>query len=85
LFYTLQHLIVDKVGYSNINRYLPGVDMTKILTRAKGYYYASIVTSLGATYHLVNENFVGVGIFLILSAALIAIGLLVNRKHKSET
>jgi len=59
--------------------------MTKILTTPKGYYYASIGTSVGATYNLVNENFVGVGIFLILSASLIAIGLLINRSKKHET
>jgi hypothetical protein len=56
--------------------------MARLLTTAKGYYYASIVTSLGATYHLVDENFIGVGVFLIFSASLIAIGLLINRKEK---
>ena len=58
--------------------------MTTLLTTAKSYYYASIIMSLGVVYNLVQQDFVGVGIFLILSALLIAIGFIVSRKNSSE-
>ncbi|PKG82457.1 hypothetical protein CXF85_13285 [Colwellia sp. 75C3] len=58
--------------------------MTTLLTAAKSYYYAYIIMSLGVVYNLVQQDFVGVGIFLILSALLIAIGFIVSRKNSSE-
>ncbi len=59
--------------------------MTTLLTTAKGYYYASIMMSLVVVYNLVQQDFVGVGIFLILSALLIAIGFIVSRKYSSKS
>jgi len=50
--------------------------MSKFFARANNYYWASIVMSLGVLYNLAQQDFVGVGIFLILSASLIAIGFI---------
>ncbi|WP_033081853.1 hypothetical protein [Colwellia psychrerythraea] len=58
--------------------------MAKIFTRANNYYWASIVMSLGVLFNLLKQNFVGVGIFLILSALLIAIGFTISRKHSMK-
>ena len=62
--------------------------MAKLLPTAKNYYWASIVMSLGVVFNLVNNDFTGVGIFLILSALLIAIGFIINRinqKHATKS
>ena len=62
--------------------------MAKLLTTAKNYYWASIVMSLVVVFHLLRQNFVGVGIFLILSALLIAIGFIIslnNRKNSTKS
>ena len=59
--------------------------MSKLLTTAKNYYWASIVMSLVVVFHLFRQNFVGVGIFLILSALLIAIGFIISLKIRKNS
>ena len=58
--------------------------MAKLLTTAKNYYWASMVMSLGVVFNLVNNDFIGVGVFLILSALLIAVGFILNRTNKKH-
>lgn len=58
--------------------------MATLLTKAKSYYWASIVMSIGGVFKLVQQDFIGVGIFVILSALMIAIGLLIRQKHKNR-
>ncbi|WP_019026631.1 hypothetical protein [Colwellia piezophila] len=58
--------------------------MGKLLITAKTYYWASIVMSLVVVYNLVKRDFIAVGIFLILSALLIAIGLIISRNHSNQ-
>ncbi|PKI13906.1 hypothetical protein [Colwellia sp. 12G3] len=58
--------------------------MTKLLTTAKNYYWASIFISFGVVFNLIKENFLNVGILLILSALLIAIGFSISRKKPDK-
>ena len=55
--------------------------MIKLLTTAKVYYWASILSSLAVVYFLIQRDFIGVGILLILSATLITIGFAISRKN----
>ena len=54
--------------------------MIKLLAKPKAYYWASIMVSCGVVYNLVQQDFIGVGILLMLSASLIAIGFMQSRK-----
>lgn len=55
--------------------------MSKFFARTNNYYWASIVMSLGVVYNLAQKNLVAVGIFLILSASLIAIGFIKSHRQ----
>ena len=58
--------------------------MAKLFTQAKSYYWASIVMSIGGVFKLVQQDFIGVGIFVILSALMIAIGLIIKQKSAKK-
>lgn len=62
-----------------------GANMAKIFTRANNYYWASIVMSLGVLFNLLKQNLLAVGVFLILSALLIAIGFTLSRKSSMKS
>jgi hypothetical protein len=58
--------------------------MTTLLTTAKNYYWTSIFISCGVVFSLIKENFLIVGILLILSALSIAIGFTISRKNADK-
>lgn len=59
--------------------------MAKLLTTAKNYYWASIVMSLVVVFNLVKRDFLAVGVFLIFSALLIAIGFIISLKSRKNS
>jgi len=63
-----------------LTSFVKGLSMSKFFARAKNYYWASIVMSLGVVYNLAQQDLIGVGICLILSAGLIGIGLIKSRR-----
>ena len=59
--------------------------MSTLLTTAKNYYWASIVVSMGVVFSLIEQDFLSVGILLILSALFIAIGYTLSKKNTDES